>query len=462
MPNAAEATSVETPRRTLRIAALVYVMSALVYVAVLGDRRFETSPNDHFSHLAAAWLEGRLDLGGPPPGRNDWACFDRETASACPPGFAHGGERYRWYVSFPPFPALVVLPAVALAGGPDGLPDRFFWALLAGLGPALLYRLLARLRREGTSGRSRRDDLALTALFAVGSVYFFVAVQGAVWFAAQVVATSLLVLYLDFASDARRPWAAGLMLGLLFLTRPTTALLSAFFGYELMRTHRRPEAPALPAEGWLGRLVAWVRGVDWRAAVPRGLRFSVPMLAAGTLAMLHNAARFEDPLEFGHTFLQIRWRERIETWGLFNYHYLAKNLAVFTSSLPWLSAEAPYVKVSGHGLALWYTTPPLLMVFFPRRWTARMIGLAAAVVPVLLLDLAYQNSGWLQFGYRFALDYLPALFVLLALGRRRFGPVFGIAMVFAIAVNLFGAITFDRAMQYYDVQGSQTRIFQPD
>ncbi|MEM1416469.1 MAG: hypothetical protein AAGH15_16280 [Myxococcota bacterium] len=447
-------------QRTVVHCALIYVVCAVVYVALLGDRVLETSPNDHFSHLAESWLEGRLDLGGPPPGRNDWACFDTETGEACPPGFGHEGERYRWYVSFPPFPAAVVLPVVAAAGGADAVPDRLFWALIAALGPALLYRMLARLREE--SGRSLRDDLALTALFAFGTVFFFVAVQGSVWFAAQVVATSLLVLYLDFAQGARRPWAAGAMLGLLLLTRPTTALLAALFGYELMRVHRREDAPALPDEGLVPRLAAWLRGVGWRDAAPRGLRFSAPILAAGALAMAHNAARFGDPFEFGHTYLQIGWRDRIETWGLFNYHYLAKNLAIFTSSLPWLSVEAPHLKVSGHGLALWFTTPPLLMVFFPKRWTARMIGLAAAIVPVVVLDLAYQNSGWLQFGYRFALDYLPGVFVLLALGGRRFGRFFALAAVFALAVNLFGAITFDRAWDYYDVDGSQTRIFQPD
>jgi hypothetical protein len=32
------------------------------------------------------------------------------------------------------------------------------------------------------------------------------------------------------------------------------------------------------------------------------------------------------------------------------------------------------------------------------------------------MDLLYQNSGWVQFGYRFATDYMIVLFVLIALG----------------------------------------------
>jgi hypothetical protein len=178
--------------------------------------------------------------------------------------------------------------------------------------------------------------------------------------------------------------------------------------------------------------------------------------------MALNQARFGDPFEFGHTYLQIRWRRRIETWGLFNYHYVAKNLAVVLTSLPWLSAAPPHLKISRHGLALWLTTPNLLYLLWPARMTPRSWALVAAVVPVALLDLAYQNSGWVQFGYRFSLDYLPLLFVLLALGGRRFGRLFVLLAIVAVIVNAFGAITFDRVHRFYDDDLTQSVVFQPD
>jgi hypothetical protein len=82
---------------------------------------------------------------------------------------------------------------------------------------------------------------------------------------------------------------------------------------------------------------------------------------------------------------------------------------------------------------------------------------------VALMDLLYQNSGWVQFGYRFATDYLVVLIVLIAMGGRKLrGPGFVAAMIFAIAVNLFGAITFDRASRFYDDDATQERVFQPD
>jgi hypothetical protein len=159
----------------------------------------------------------------------------------------------------------------------------------------------------------------------------------------------------------------------------------------------------------------------------------------------------------------IGWHGRIARWGLVNYHYLPKNLAIFTASLPWLTANEPHLIVSGHGLALWVTTPPLLLLFFPKaKVDARMVGLYAAAAIICVNDLMYQNSGWLQFGYRFSLDYMVLLVVLLALGGRPFRGGFHAALLFAIALNTFGAVTFGRAWDHYDVDPSQERIFQPD
>ncbi len=463
---AGPASAPHPPTRLTRakLPLLIYFVCAALYVGTLGPRALAPSPDNHYVHLANSWLHGRLDQIGGAPGTNDWACYDSVEHGPCPNNrwsFPGQEDRYRFYVSFPPLPAAVILPAVAVFG--VGTWDRLFWALLAGFAPMLLFILLRRQRERGRGTRRLRDDLLLTALFAFGSVFYFVAVQGTVWFAAQVVASALLMLFLLFGLDARRPVLAGLMLGLCFMARPTTLLLSLFFGVEALRMSRGEDAPSPdPEASWQGRLVTWLRGVQWRPVLKNVALFSAPILILGLVAMWHNAARFDSPFEFGHTYLQIRWRPRIERWGLFNYHYLAKNLAVFFADLPWLSKAAPYIKISRHGLALWFTTPALLLTLWPRRVTPTIIACWLAVLPVALLDLCYQNSGWIQFGYRFALDYLPLLFLLLALGRRRFGLGFGALLAFAILVNTFGAITFDRAGQFYDDDGTQSVIFQPD
>lgn len=431
-------------RQRALMPVLVWAATAAIYVAVTGARREGPTPDNHFVHLAQSLLNGQLGvLGNIPPGTNDWACYDSETRDICPPAaFRRPSDTQHWYISFPPFPAIVILPAVALFG--PNISDALFWAIFAGLGPALLFMLLRRLRESGHSNRTLRDDLLLTVLFAFGTVYFFSAVQGTVWFAAHIVGTSLIILYLYLAWDARSPLLAGLMLGLAFMTRPTTAALAIFFALEAVRVSN-------------GNTRTRIKEV-----FARYLMFAAPILVIGALAMWMNEARWENPFEFGHRYLMIRWRERIETWGLFNYHYLSKNLAVFLASLPWFTAHEPHVIISRHGLALWVTTPALLLILWPKRVNSTMVALYLSAGAVALWNLLYQNSGWIQFGYRFALDYMPLLFVLLALGNRRFGGGFIIAMIFAVAVNTFGAITFDRAYQFYDDDSSQDRLFQPD
>lgn len=450
----------------IRTPLVVYVVAAVVYVAMLDARRDGPTPDNHFVHLANSFLHGQLGvIDNHPPGNNDWACWDSSTDDVCPQSaFSRTTETQHWYVSFPPFPAVLILPFVAIWG--TAVRDAIFWALLAGLAPALLYVLLRDLSERGGSGRSPRENLTLTGLFAFGTVFFFTAVQGTVWFAAHVVACTLLPLYLLFALEGRRPLLAGLVLGCIFMTRPTMSLLVIVFLVELMRTCRRPDAPAIPSSDDAGawrRLRTFLSGVAWREVAKKLAPFAAPILVIGGIAMWMNDARWGHPFEFGHRYLIIAWHARIARWGLVNYHYLSKNLAIFCASLPWLTANEPHLIVSRHGLALWFTTPALLLLFFPKkRVDARMVGLYLPAALVCLSDLMYQNSGWVQFGYRFSLDYMIVLFVLLALGGRPFRGGFHAALVFALVVNTFGAVTFDRAWQYYDDDYTQERVFQPD
>lgn len=448
-PGAGYAAAVSVWERRWALPLVIFALCAGVYCATSAHRLLRPSPNNHYVHLAHAWLEGRLDLGGDPPGTNDWACFDTVSRGPCPAGqYRFSGpdaERYRWYVSFPPLPAILLLPVVAIFG--LATLDALFWALFAGAAPALLFIVLRFLRESGRSGRSPRDDLLVTTLFAVGSVYYFVAAQGTVWFAAHVVAAACVCLYLSCSFGARRPALAGLALGLAFLSRPATLLLAPFFVLEAVTAAKKePRAPSDSASRILRTLGT----------------FAVPLAAVAVFAMWHNAARFGDPFEFGHRFLQIRWRSRIETWGLFSTHYLPRNLTVFFLSMPWLIQSSPFVRITRHGLAFWFTSPNLLWSLWPKKADATVVALWAAVLPTALCTLLYQNTGWVQFGYRFSLDYLPLLFVLVALSGRRFGVAFLSCAAFAILVNTFGAVTFDRYPQFYDDDPTQRVIFQPD
>lgn len=469
----------ERRRRWLGALALYAVSTVVFFVFAKPERLTVHTPYNHFALLAESWLQGRLDLGGPPPsyaGMND---------------FAQVGER--WYVPFPPFPAVLMLPWVWLAGSAVGVRDGQLFLWLAGVAPAVLFLVLEKLSRLSLSPRSTWENWALGALFAFGSVYFFTAEQGTVWFAAHVVGAGLFALFLLFALDAERPLLAGLVLGLGFLTRTPLIFAAVLFGLEalrvcsrsvstppppdraldssadLARTQESARPPEIAETDAIGkRLAAWWARLDKRRLLILYLKFSVPLLICVGIAMWHNHARFGSVSEVGYRFLKVRWAARMERWGLFHYHYLARNLGVVLTGLPYLSkAGAAPFQINVHGLALWFTTPIYLWLLAPSRLVSAAAGqlrrtLWIAVGCVAIWTLLYQNTGWQQFGQRFSNDYSPLLFVLLAINGQRFGWLFRAACVWAIVVNGFGAWTFDKPQYrgYYVFNPSE--YYQPD
>ena len=451
----------------LRIPVIIYVVALGAYLGASGSRLRQHSNDNHYVYLADSVLHGQVDMRVKPPHDNDWARVEELTLNdgrSVRGVFMRTGSQdrfrttkgeilrisqadiarrqYRHYVSFPPLPAVLMLPFVALFG--MQLNDVLFTVLLAALAPALLFALLRRLRESGLSGRSVTDDLWLTALFAVGTVFYYCAVIGQVWYTAHVVAVLCVIGYAWFALEARSPLWAGVFLGLAFLTRDGPCLfMFPLFVWEAIRTSQMADAPA--EGGWRAALAR----VEWRAALRKLALFAAPVAVLGAVAAWFNYARFDSLTEFGHTYLNVRWTGRIQRWGLFNYHFLSRNLAAWLVLTPRILAKAPYVQVSWHGMSLFLTTPAFLLLLWPKIRSRLHWPLWLTILPMFVMQALYQNDGWFQFGYRFSLDFVVFLMLLLALGGRRVGWPMRVLILVGIAVNLFGAVTFGRMPRFY-------------
>jgi hypothetical protein len=90
-----------------------------------------------------------------------------------------------------------------------------------------------------------------------------------------------------------------------------------------------------------------------------------------------------------------------------------------------------------------------LLVLWPHRRPALHRSLWLAVALVAIPTFLYQNSGWFQFGYRFSLDYMALLIVLIAVGGRPLTRVAKGLIIAGVIINLFGALTFNRDHHYY-------------
>jgi len=353
-----------------------------------------------------------------------------------------------------------MLPVVALAGSPENFRDAQFVVWLAGIGPGALFLVLEKLRRTKRTERSEAENLQLALLFAFGTVYYSTAVQGTVWFAAHVVAVLLAALYLRASIAAERPLLAGAALALAFATRAPLLFAAPLFVMEAVRVSA--------GEGLcpLREPRAYARSIDRRALFRRLAWFAAPIALVLTLLLVYNAARFGDALEFGYRYLTVVWRARIEKWGLFDYHYLAKNLGVMLTSLPWVPGQrgAPFT-INHHGLALWVTTPLYLLLLLRARERASIRpALVAAALLTALPSLFYQNTGWVQFGYRFSNDYAVFLFALLVVNGVALRRAALALALLGVVVNAFGARTFGRAefADLYFTDPTQRVVHQPD
>ncbi len=361
-----------------------------------------------------------------------------------------------WQVSFPPFPAVVMLP-LAAAFGYD-VNDVWVTLLFAVASPLLLFFWLGRMRADGLAPLRDRDRVWWCLAFAFGTVAWYCGIRGQVWFTALTMGVTLHFAYLIAAWRARFPLLAGVILGVGVATR-TPLLFSALF---------LPLEAFFPDGRWLGG-----RGREGLAiAVRKVALFALPMAMAGAALAWYNWARWDNPLEFGHLYLLEGGRGPTREHGLFSFFFLNNNLSAALTNMPRLVAHSPWLQVTRHGLGILVCSPMLLALLgrrghanagvdatapeatgdeadLVRRRDSVVRHLWVSVLAVAIPALLYQNDGWEQFGYRFALDFWPPLAGILALRLPKLDRRVRVLIVLAIVIQLFGAITFGRMGHFY-------------
>jgi hypothetical protein len=371
----------------VRISPLVEAVVAGLVALVLYWVTGPAVHGDMWPPLAEAFAEGRLQL-----------LEDRPWLELVP---RDGGGQF---VPLPPVPAVTLLPLVPF-GEVDG---NVYASAIGAVNVGLAYWLLL---GWGVAPGPRRW---ITAGFAL-STHWWVAGMGGPHHYAQVVGVCFTLVALNLAVRRRWPLLAGLCVG-------------------LAAGARLPMGLALP-------VVLVLSGGRWRPhrswlAVLAGVA-----LPAAAVAW-YNVARFGSPFDFGYARIPSGEDGLVtdEPWfrdGLLSVTYIPRHLQVILLSGFDVVAQAPYLRPSLSGASLVLTAPFLFLGVLARgRWVGLLwLGVGLVMLP----NLMHGSWGFAQFGYRFALDAVPLLLLLVGRAYRdRTDPILVTLVVVGAAVHAYG------------------------
>ena len=447
------------PRLARRLALLAGVLLALaaaaIYLATRVDRDY-----DHFVWQAAAFLEGQAAIRYPVAATatsagNAWFqdVLPVVTADGVP----------RALLPFPPLPAVVLLPFVAVFG--LATDSQTIFTLLAAVDVAICWWAMGRLEIDVVV------RLAVTVFFAFGTVFWYTGQLATTWYQAHILAVGLTFLAIGLAlhegstaSAARtrtvrvlalapRQVAAGLLLGL-----AATARLPVILGWPFF---------AFVGPGGSVRRRAWSSAVG--AAIPL-----IALLVYTQLSTGHLISPAYDALYRVETAAYPALGYHAD-WSIEDLRYIPQNLPIALFGLPSIlpsvitdglgihattvctlpnatrglfDVACPVAVPRDIGMSVILTSPAYLLAIpvLPRFGRDRIVtGAVLAVVLIAVVDLMHFSQGWVQFGYRFSDDAAPFALVLVALGmarlveRRTWGMRLAMALVVvSIAVNAWG------------------------
>jgi hypothetical protein len=428
---------------------------------------------NHFVWQALAFLDGRVAIDWPVVRDpwwegNDWMqdVYPLSELDGSPTGAL---------LPFPPLPAIVLLPFVAVWGLATDI--RAVSVALGAVAVGLAWWAL------GALSVSRRVRLATTVFFGFGTVFWYAAQLGTTWFFAHVCAVTFLLLAVglalrnDPASDEElgeddEP-APAFRSGLAQLARPLSLidgrqfLVGLLFG--IAATARLTVVFGAPFFMLVGGGGSWVRrsfSAGLGAVIPFGLLLAYNVATTGHV--LHPGYEWQYQREAqGYPSLGYN-----PDWAIEDIRYLPQNLEIVFLSTPAVlperlpdpfgnpgedactapgaerglfDEECPLAMPRTIGMSLLITSPAYLLLLpaLFRRRSRLVAGAYLAILAIAFVNLLHFSQGWVNFGYRFSNDFVVFALPLVALGMRNRGGVgwlgFGLIAV-SVVVNLWGVI----------------------
>lgn len=296
----------------------------------------------------------------------------------------------RYYLFYGPFASIFLIPFVVVFG--KGFPQVSLGII------SLIISFIATYSISRSFKFGKQDSLWLSVFMVFSTVLFAAGVIDITAYQVEAFGFSLILLTLAMYFSQKRSLLVGLLMGLAILTRATLVLAVIFFVLEFLQK---------------------------RLSLKHLLIIFIPIFASLIMLAGYNFIRFHSIFETGYIYditLKTFPLTNNLAYGYMSLSHIPANLYSFLIMPPQplltdmnggFVLKFPYLKVSPWGLAIWYTSPLFLFLLFKfRKWKYTISALVTAIflaIPVV----TYFSVGFSQYGYRYALDFLPFLFLLL-------------------------------------------------
>jgi hypothetical protein len=396
-------------KKTALLLLTLFFVAFLVYFA---SGEGHASPYDYYVRLSDAFLHGRLYLIENPSWLNELV--------PNPSGVGY-------YVVYPPLPAVLMLPFVVVFG--TGLNQTVFGLFFAAATVLVAY-LVAKstlAKMQPSTQPSRQTCVWFAVLFGFSTIFWYLSSIGSVWLIAQVIATFFMMLALYECFNTNRPIVIGLLVGASFWCRLPTAL-GIFFFVALAIASQQEQV-------WINK---------FKTSLQYIAKLAIGMSVFVLINFAYNYARFGTVIDVGYWMIPGVMDEPWFQYGHFSLLYIPANLQPFLLGLPILASNAPYLQFPMSGMAIWFTTPTFIFALKSRIKNKVTLSGWLGIFGIAVIIFTNAATGW-GFGYRYAVDFYPFLFLLTVRGMGVDLKWYHILLIIiGVIVNLLGVVAINK------------------
>ncbi len=377
----------------------IIILSVVVWhfysgLFVYGKLRTGGMENNYFKNMAVSFKQGRLDI-------------DRAGGKTIQDLAIYKGK---YYLCWPPVPAIVYM---AFTTGGNDTQDNLIAALFGTLNTILITMFFFLFSKRYALKLKQGEILFLTVFWAFGTVHFYMSMIGSVWFIAQIMAQTFLLISILFMLSG---------------TSPAILLLSSLFYSAAIYTRNDLVFSAF----FLAAIHIKNRGKEWKKyAIKDALMLALPFICFSTLNMAYNAARFDGRIfdnGLNYHNMAANLRQNFVKHGYMSIFYIPYNFYTEVIQPITVSSKFPFFLFDDKGFGFLWASP-LFFLVIPAAyyfWAGAkciltkkakikgplnqaditvMAGAAISGAGTAITIFMVMNNGWAQFASRYSLDF---------------------------------------------------------